>query len=53
MTITVTLDLPSNLVKPDEHHELSAFIHIYRLGLLRKSQGLAEVVHRGLREPLI
>ena len=36
----------------DERYELLALMQIYQIGLLRKSQGLAEVVRRGLREPL-
>ncbi|MBX3012899.1 MAG: hypothetical protein KF832_15395 [Caldilineaceae bacterium] len=35
-----------------EQIELLAFMQIYRLGLLRKAQGLAEAVRRGLRSPL-
>lgn len=35
-----------------EQLELLALMQIYRLGLLRKSQGLAEAVRRGLRAPL-
>jgi len=35
-----------------EQYEFSALIQIYRLGLLRKSQGLVEAVQIGLREPL-
>lgn len=37
---------------PYERYELSALMQIYRLGLLRKSEGLAEAVHRGLKQPL-
>lgn len=32
--------------------ELFVLLQIYRLGQLRKSEGLAEAVRRGLREPL-
>ena len=35
-----------------EQFELLGLMQIYRLGLLRKSQGLAEAVRRGLRGPL-
>ena len=35
-----------------ERYELLALLHIYQLGQLRKSEALAEAVHRGLREPL-
>ncbi|MEK7834265.1 MAG: hypothetical protein AAB401_24470 [Acidobacteriota bacterium] len=36
----------------DERYELSALLRICQLGQLRKSEALAEVVQRGLREPL-
>ncbi len=35
-----------------ERHELVSLLYLYQLGQLRKSEGLAEAVHRGLREPL-
>ena len=35
-----------------ECYELMALLHIYQLGQLRKSEGLAEAVRRGLRSPL-
>ncbi len=36
----------------DERYELMALIQIYQLGQLRKSEGMAEAVRRGLRPPL-
>ncbi|MCB0064546.1 MAG: hypothetical protein KDE19_20625 [Caldilineaceae bacterium] len=35
-----------------EQVELLGLMQIYRLGMVRKSQGLAEAVRRGIREPL-
>lgn len=35
----------------DERTELLALLHIYQTGQLRKSEGLAEAVRRGLRDP--
>ena len=35
-----------------EQYELFALMQIYQVGLLRKSEGLAEAVRRGLRAPL-
>lgn len=35
-----------------ERLELAALMQIYQLGQLRKSEGLAEAVQRGLRQPL-
>lgn len=35
-----------------ERYELLALMQIYQLGQLRKSEGLAEAVRRGLRTPL-
>jgi len=35
-----------------ERAELLALLHIYQTGQLRKSEGLAEAVRRGLRPPL-
>ncbi len=35
-----------------ERYELLALIRIYQIGQLRKSEGLAEAVKRGLRQPL-
>jgi hypothetical protein len=35
-----------------ERYELLALLQIYQLGQLRKSEALAEAVHRGLREVL-
>ncbi len=35
-----------------ERLELAALLQIYQLGQLRKSEGLAEAVQRGLRRPL-
>lgn len=35
-----------------ERYELLALLQIYQFGQLRKSEALAEAVHRGLREPL-
>ncbi len=32
--------------------ELLMVMHFYQIGQLRKSEGLAEAVRRGLREPL-
>ena len=37
---------------PAERLELAALLQIYQLGQLRKSEGLAEAVQRGLRQPL-
>ncbi len=37
---------------PTEHFELLVLIHLYQIGMLRKSEGLAEAVRRGLRKPL-
>ena len=36
----------------EERAELLALLHIYQTGQLRKSEGLAEAVRRGLRAPL-
>jgi len=35
-----------------EQFELLVLMHLYQIGQLRKSEGLAEVVQRGLRKPL-
>jgi hypothetical protein len=35
-----------------ERYELLALLQIYQLGQLRKSEALAEAIHRGLRESL-
>ncbi len=35
-----------------EQFELLALIHLYQIGQVRKSEGLAEAVRRGLREPM-
>ncbi|HEY7506155.1 MAG TPA: hypothetical protein VH621_00990 [Nitrososphaera sp.] len=35
-----------------ERIELLSLLHLYQVGQLRKSQGLAEAVQRGLRTPL-
>lgn len=35
-----------------ERYELLALLQIYQFGQLRKSEALAEAVHRGLHEPL-
>ncbi|MCB0213866.1 MAG: hypothetical protein KDJ52_31280 [Anaerolineae bacterium] len=35
-----------------ERAELQALLYMYQIGQLRKSEGLAEAVRRGLREPL-
>lgn len=35
-----------------ERAELLALLHIYQTGQLRKSEGLAEAVRRGLRQPI-
>jgi hypothetical protein len=35
-----------------ERYELFALLQLYQLGQLRKSEGLAEAVRRGLRSPL-
>lgn len=35
-----------------EQFELLVLIHLYQIGQLRKSEGLAEAVRRGLRQPL-
>ena len=35
-----------------ERYELLALLQIYQIGQLRKSEGLAEAVRRGLRKPL-
>lgn len=35
-----------------EEIELSVLLQIYQLGQLRKSEGLSEVVRRGLKQPL-
>ncbi len=37
---------------PTEQFELLALIHLYQIGQVRKSEGLAEAVRRGLRKPL-
>ena len=37
---------------PAEQFELLTLIQIYRIGQLRKSEGLAEAVRRGLKEPM-
>ena len=37
---------------PGEQFELLTLIHIYQVGQVRKSEGLAEAVRRGLREPM-
>ncbi len=37
---------------PAEQFELLTLIHMYQVGQVRKSEGLAEAVRRGLREPL-
>ncbi len=37
---------------PAERLELAALLQIYQVGQLRKSEGLAEAVQRGLRQPL-
>ncbi|MCP4108956.1 MAG: hypothetical protein GY749_26065 [Desulfobacteraceae bacterium] len=37
---------------PTEQFELLVLIHLYQIGMLRKSEGLAEVLRRGLRKPL-
>ncbi|MCP4352481.1 MAG: hypothetical protein GY795_44045 [Desulfobacterales bacterium] len=37
---------------PTEQFELLTLIHLYQIGQVRKSEGLAEAVRRGLREPL-
>lgn len=39
-------------LEPSEQVELLTLIHLYQMGQLRKSEGLAEAVHRGLRPPL-
>ena len=36
-----------------ERYELLSLLQIYQLGQLRKSEGLAEAVRRGLRAPLL
>jgi hypothetical protein len=36
-----------------ERTELLALLYLYQAGNLRKSEGLAEAVRRGLREPLV
>ncbi len=41
-----------SLLTAAEQFELLALIHLYQIGQLRKSEGLAEVVRRGLRKPL-
>ncbi|MBZ0279376.1 MAG: hypothetical protein K8L97_01465 [Anaerolineae bacterium] len=35
-----------------EQAELERLMHVYEIGMVYKSQALAEAVHRGLREPL-
>lgn len=35
-----------------ERVELLSLLHLYQVGQLRKSEGLAEAVRRGLRTPL-
>jgi hypothetical protein len=35
-----------------ERYELLALLQIYQLGQLRKSEAIAETVHRGLRKPM-
>lgn len=39
-------------LKPAEQFELLGLIRLYQIGQVRKSEGLAEAVRRGLREPL-
>ena len=36
----------------EERYELMALMQIYQIGQLRKSEGMAEAVRRGLRPPL-
>ncbi len=36
----------------EERYELMALMQIYQIGQLRKSEGMAEAVQRGLRTPL-
>jgi len=36
----------------EERYELMALMQIYQIGQLRKSEGIAEAVRRGLRPPL-
>jgi hypothetical protein len=38
---------------PGEQFELLSLIHLYQIGQVRKSQGLAEAVRRALREPML
>ena len=35
-----------------ERDELASLLYLYQIGQLRKSEGLAEAVRRGLRQPL-
>ncbi len=42
----------AGLLTETERAELSALMHLYQQGLLRKAQALREAVRRGLREPL-
>jgi hypothetical protein len=37
---------------PAEQFELLTLIHLYQIGQIRKSEGLAEAVRRGLKKPL-
>lgn len=50
----VVLSLPENAEKPtiSEQVELLVLMHLYQLGQLRKSQGLAEAARRGLLTPI-
>lgn len=39
-------------LNPAQRLELEALMYVYNVGLLRKSEALAEAVRRGLRQPL-
>lgn len=42
----------ANALTEAEHRELAQLMQVYQEGLLRKAEGLAEAVRRGLRPPL-
>lgn len=42
----------ANGLSESEQFELLVLMHLYQIGQFRKSEGLAEAVRRGLRQPL-
>ncbi|MBS3025707.1 MAG: hypothetical protein HCA25_01045 [Dolichospermum sp. DET50] len=52
MTIPITINLPESLAASVERYELLILISLYQMGQLRKSEGLAEAVKRGIKTPL-